>query len=84
MSGDVYINKILKPIVKPWIDRGDNFILEEDGDLGHGNQHSTNLVGRYKQEIGLEILRNSSSSPDLALIENCWQPAKQETHKYPY
>ncbi|KAF1957793.1 hypothetical protein CC80DRAFT_534322 [Byssothecium circinans] len=36
MSLKVYRDSILKPIVKPWIDRGDDFLLEEDNDSGHG------------------------------------------------
>ena len=36
MSQRIYIDQILPPIVKPWIDRGDKFILEEDGDPRHG------------------------------------------------
>ena len=31
-----YINQILEPVVLPWILRGDKFVLEEDGDSGHG------------------------------------------------
>jgi hypothetical protein len=30
-----YINQILEPIVKPWL-KGPRFVLEEDGDSGHG------------------------------------------------
>lgn len=36
MSHEVYINSILEPVVKPWLDRGDDFVLEEDEDSGHG------------------------------------------------
>jgi hypothetical protein len=36
MSQSVYIDQILEPIVKPWLDRGDKFVLEEDRDSGHG------------------------------------------------
>jgi hypothetical protein len=31
MTQKDYINQILKPVVQPWIDRGDDFVLEEDG-----------------------------------------------------
>jgi hypothetical protein len=36
MSLSVYRNQILEPIVKPWLERGDDFVLEEDNDSGHG------------------------------------------------
>ena len=32
----VYIDQILEPHVKEWIFRADKFVLEEDGDSGHG------------------------------------------------
>jgi hypothetical protein len=34
ISQRVYIDQILKPIVKPWLNH--DFVLEEDGDSGHG------------------------------------------------
>lgn len=36
MGQQVYIDQILEPIVKPWIQVHQDFVLEEDGDLGHG------------------------------------------------
>lgn len=36
MTHQVYIDSILEPVVKPWLERGDDFVLEEDGDSGHG------------------------------------------------
>ena len=36
MSLQVYRDQILEPIVKRWLQRGDNFVLEEDNDSGHG------------------------------------------------
>jgi len=35
ISLQVYKNQILKPIVKPWLERGDDFVLEENNDSGH-------------------------------------------------
>jgi hypothetical protein len=32
----VYVEEILEKHVKPWLDRGDDFVLEEDRDSGHG------------------------------------------------
>ena len=41
MSHEVHVNQILEPVIKPWFERGHGFVLEEDGDSGHGgNQHA--------------------------------------------
>jgi hypothetical protein len=32
----VYRDEILEPYAKPWLKRGDGFVLEEDRDSGHG------------------------------------------------
>lgn len=36
MSQQVYINQILEPVVKSWLDAKHDFVLEEDGNSGHG------------------------------------------------
>ena len=41
MLHEVYVNQVLEPVVKPWLERSNGFMLEEDGDSGHGgNQHA--------------------------------------------
>ena len=37
MTERVYIDSILEPVVKKWLDNDDDFILEEDGDNDHGH-----------------------------------------------
>ncbi|KAF1960716.1 hypothetical protein CC80DRAFT_523056 [Byssothecium circinans] len=76
-------DSILKPIVKPWIDRGDDFVLEEDNDSGHSTGQR-NIVRTWKEKNGLNYYFNCPSSPDLSPIENCWQPPKQFLKRYPY
>ena len=44
MTHQVYIDAILDPVVKPWLERGDDFVLEEDGDSGHGTGKRRNAV----------------------------------------
>ena len=83
MSQDVYINQILTPHVLPWILRGDDFVLEEDGDSGHGPSDH-NKVRTWKQKNGLESYFNCSQSPDLAPIENAWFPVKNQVRKAPH
>lgn len=83
MSQQAYINQILEPIVKPWIEAKQDFVLEEDGDSGHGPGKS-NIVRTWKQEHILEFYFNCHNSPDLAPIENCWQPVKGHLRKFPH
>ncbi|KAF1814001.1 hypothetical protein P152DRAFT_301152 [Eremomyces bilateralis CBS 781.70] len=40
MSQSVYIDSILDPIIKPWIQNGHDFIIEEDQVSGHGPTRS--------------------------------------------
>jgi hypothetical protein len=83
MSLRVYRDAILEPIVKPWLDRGDDFVLEEDNDSGHGTGKS-NIVRTWKRKNRLNSYFNCPSSPDLSPIENCWQPPKQFLKKFPH
>ena len=83
MSQRVYIDSILEPIVKPWIEAKHDFVLEEDGDSGHGPGKS-NIVRTWKQNNDLKHYFNCPCSPDLAPIENCWQAPKQYLKKYPH
>jgi hypothetical protein len=83
MSQQGYIDKILTPHVLPWIQRGDNFVLEEDQDTGHG-PGKDNIVKGWKARYGLKSYFNCSGSPDLAPIENAWFPAKKEVRKVPH
>lgn len=69
----------MEPIVKPWLNQ--DFVLEEDGDLGHGTSKS-NIVRTWKEKHGLESYFNCASSPDLLLKENCWAIPKQHLRKY--
>jgi hypothetical protein len=81
MTQRAYIDMILEPVVKPWLKDRKSFILEEDQDSGHGTSQ-VNIVRTWKQQNGLQSYFNCSSSPDLALIENVWQPMKQYIRKY--
>ena len=68
--------QILDEYVKPLLIEGCDFILEEDGDSGHEVANNNNIVKRWKQQHGLKSYFNAAQSPDLAVIENCWQPTK--------
>ena len=83
MTQKVYIEQILEPIVKPWLEADQKFVLEEDGDSGHGPSKS-NIVRTWKEKHELTYYFNCASSPNLAPLENCWQPAKAHLRKYPH
>jgi hypothetical protein len=83
MSLQAYRDQILEPIVKPWLERGDDFILEEDNDSGHGTGKQ-NIVVSWKKKHGLKHYFNCSHSPDLSPVENCWQPPKQFLKRFPH
>jgi hypothetical protein len=83
MTQQTYKRDILKPHVKRWIEEGRSFVLEEDGDSGHGPGKS-NPVRTWKEEHGLKSFFNCPRSPDLSPIENCWLVPKQYIRKYPH
>lgn len=84
MSLQVYRDQILEPIVKPWLERGEDFVLEEDNDSGHGGDDSKrmNIVKAWKKRNNLQHYFNCPGSPDLAPIENCWRPPKQFLQRF--
>jgi hypothetical protein len=83
MTQQAYIDRIIEFVVKPWLEQGDHFALEEDGDSGHGpGKH--NIVCKWKEDNKLDHYFNCHSSPDLAPIKNCWQPPKQCIKKFPH
>jgi hypothetical protein len=86
MNGRVYVDAILEPHVKRWLERGDDFILEEDGDSGHGLIPSKrNPAWVWKAaHPELEWFKNAPQSPDLSPIENCWQPLKEKIKREPH
>jgi hypothetical protein len=67
MSQRVYIDSILEPVVKPWLDRSDKFVLEEDGDSRHGPGRN-NIVWTRKEEHNLDHYFNCPNFLDLEPI----------------
>lgn len=84
MTHDCYINQILKPVVVPWIEAGERFFLEEDGDSGHGYGKLNNKVMKFKEENGIKAYKNSPGSPDLVPIENAWIKPKSKIRTQPH
>ena len=44
MSLKVYSNQILKPVVKPWLLKGQDFVLEEDNKSGPRKAYNRNII----------------------------------------
>ncbi|KAF1815725.1 hypothetical protein P152DRAFT_455449 [Eremomyces bilateralis CBS 781.70] len=86
MTQECYLNDILKPVVGGWLVNGDYFVLKEDQDSGHVLPRSTktkpSAVSRWKTEVGLYCFFNCAGSPELSIIEDCWQPIKRYVRKY--
>jgi hypothetical protein len=87
MTQVAYINQILEPRVKPWIEDYRDFVLEEDQDSGHGPtvpKKGKNIVQKWKEQHGLEYYFNISHSPDIPPIEKAWQAWKEYISKFEY
>lgn len=86
MTHQVYIDSILEPIVRLWLEDKQDFVLEEDGDSGHVLYCTgwKNPVRSWKEENGFESYFICAQSPDLSVIENCWAIPKMYTRKYPH
>lgn len=82
MTLKTYLEQILQPVVGRWLERGDDFILEEDGASGHGYKSTNNIVAQWKQRVGLKHFRNCPNSPDLAPIENAWRAPKGQVRQH--
>jgi hypothetical protein len=81
MTHQMYIDFILEFVVKSWLEREDDFVLEEDDDSRHDTSKTRNSVKKWKENHELKHYFNCVSSSDLTIIENCWQSAKQHVRK---
>jgi len=82
-----YIEQILDVEVIKWVNRGDDFVLEEDGASGHGGgpkARVNNPVAKWKKRHNVKTYFNCHNSPDLTIIETCWQPPKDCQRKRPH
>jgi hypothetical protein len=57
MSQLIYIDQILKLVVKSWLDKDDDFCLKEDNDSEH-DINKNNIVRKWKQEDELKNYLN--------------------------
>lgn len=72
-----YRDKILDGVVKGWVERGDDFVLEEDFDVfAHGGLSKVNLVQTWREKHALESRFGCSESPDLSPLDSLWPVGK--------
>lgn len=58
-ASDAYINSILEPVVKPCIMAGEDFVLEEESDSGHGPNKKNPIrmyMYIYKNQMVLRVI----------------------------
>jgi hypothetical protein len=80
MTQNVYKTEILGTVVQGWIDAGQDFILEEDNEPGHGPDSGPMKV--YKQDMGLVYYVNCARSPDLTPFGSYWDLLKQDMAEF--
>ena len=81
MTNKKYV-EILNAMVKPCLEAGEDFILEEDRDGAHGTNAPVNgMIRKWKRDNNLKTYFNAPASPDLSVIETCTQSIKQHLRK---
>lgn len=79
MSQQTYIDTMLDPMVKPLLQSGDDFIMEEDRDAVYGLEgHKNNPLRQWREANRLQAYVNPAKSPDLTAIEDCLQSLRQK------
>ena len=83
MTPNVYVQDILEPVVKSWVECSDHFILEEERDWAHGLGRKS-AAKQWKESREVEYYFSCRASPDLSPVENCWQPMKKYVNQWSY
>ena len=81
MSQSIYIDQILKSIIKPWLKTKQDFVLKKNDDSDH-DPKKFNIVYIWKAQDKLKSYFNCAFSSDLSSIENCWQSSKIYLRKH--
>ncbi|KAI8634171.1 hypothetical protein F5Y19DRAFT_202206 [Xylariaceae sp. FL1651] len=90
ITQQAYRDQILEPVVKTWLGKGHDFVLEEDSGFvmeeddaaGHGGQSDYDIVQRWKEQTGLGLFFDCPGAPNLAPIENVWKSPKTMARRY--
>lgn len=77
MNQQEYIDLILTAIVKPMLQSGEVFLLEEEHDETHGPKDNGNQVRKWKEQNGLNYYINAPKSPDLIVIDDAFRSLGQ-------
>ena len=74
-----YIEQLLEVEVEKWVERRDNFVLEQDGALGHGGgpkARKNNPVAMWFKKHHIEKFFNCHDSPDQHLLKHVGIPLR--------
>lgn len=77
MNQQEYIDLILTAIVRPMLQNGEVFLLEEEHDETHGPKDNGNQVRKWKEQNGLNYYINAPKSPDLIVIDDAFRSLSQ-------
>lgn len=79
MSQQTYIDTVYEPVVKPLLQAGEDFIVEEDRDAVYGIEgNKNNPLRQWRDANRLGAYMNPAKSPDLTVIEDCLQSLRQK------
>ena len=83
----IHHDKNLEGQFKKWIERSDDFCLEEDGTSGHDGgpkARKDSLLAKWKDKKNMDHHFNCHNWPNMALIENTFQGSKEHMRKHPH
>ena len=80
MSGQLYLERVLEPHVKPSIERWESFTIMEDGDSSIRSFRGMEAA-KWLKDHNVPFYFNAPHSPDLSVIDDCWQSVKDEVRK---
>jgi hypothetical protein len=89
MSAKCYVDRILEPVVRPWVEEVKlgrlapfNLVEDPNGANGVGVNSEARRWKRQNSRGHIDYHFNERASPDLAPAEECWQPYKYDVKEY--
>ena len=78
IDSNTYINKVLKPLVVPFMKKHPYMSFVQDNAPCHGKGSATSQVAKLLHKNGIKVVRHPPNSPDLNVIEFVWRDCKQD------
>lgn len=79
MNSSMYIEKILKNHVKPFIEKNNEITLQQD----NAPCHTSKVVKEFMNTNQIKKISWPANSPDLNIIENVWHKLKSKLRRMP-